>query len=286
MQLASIHIHPIKSCHRLEVETARVSVRGIEHDREWQVTTPEGEPITQRQHPVMATVQPTLISGGLRLEAPGRQPIEVPHPTDASATVRTLFKVPVEVGDAGDDVAAWFCDLFGEPARLTAFVGATQWRLPGGFDVFDQDVSFADAAPVLVANTASLAWLNERASEPFGMDRFRPNLVVDTDEAWVEDTWSRFRVGAASVTTGSPWPRCPIPQIDQDTAERHKEPALALKAHRWCTDASAAPARWRGALEGSGLFGIGCAIGPTGTDLTVGDPVEVDETTAPLAKFG
>lgn len=282
MELAAIHIHPIKSCHRLEVDTARVSSRGIEHDRDWQLSSPDGTPITQRQHPVMARVQPTLVEGGLRLEAPGQAPIEVPHPSDATVTVSTLFKVPLEVGDAGDEAAAWFAALIGEPCRLTAFVDTTRWRLPGGFDVFDQDVSFADAAPVLVANTASLAWLNDHASEPFGMERFRPNLVVDTDEPWAEDTWARFRIGAASVTTGGPWPRCPIPQIDQETAERHPEPAKSLRSHRWCTDASAAPERWRGALEGSGLFGTGCAIGPAGTLLTVGDPVVVDETAAPV----
>ncbi|MCP5029043.1 MAG: MOSC domain-containing protein [Actinomycetia bacterium] len=282
MHLAAIHIHPIKSCHRLEVDTARVSSRGIEHDREWQLATPEGTPVTQRQHPVLATVKPTLIEGGLRLEAPGREPLEVARPTEADATVKTLFKVSVEVGDAGGEAAAWFADLLGEACRLTAFVDATQWRLPGGFDVFGQDISFADAAPVLVANTASLAWLNEHASEPFGMERFRPNLIIESDQPWAEDTWSRFRIGATSLTVGGPWPRCPIPQIDQETAERHHEPAKSLRSHRWCTDASAAPERWRAALEGSGLFGIGCAVSPAGAKLSVGNTVEIDETSAPV----
>ena len=74
------------------------------------------------------------------------------------------------------------------------------------------------------------------ARKPFGIERFRPNLVVHTEQAWVEDTWRTFAVGAAELESLMPWPRCAVPQIDQDTAERGREPAVALRAHRWCTE--------------------------------------------------
>ena len=42
---------------------------------------------------------------------------------------------------------------------------------------------------------------------------------------------------STSLTAELPWPRCAVPQVDQVSGQRHKEPALALKAHRWCTEA-------------------------------------------------
>jgi uncharacterized protein YcbX len=140
-------------------------------------------------------------------------------------------------------------------------------------------LSWADAASVLVANSASLEWLNDRANEPFGMDRFRPNLTVGA-EPWVEDTWRDFSIGAARLSHGLAWPRCAIPQVDQVTGSRHKEPAKVLRSHRWCSDAASVGEALRPLFEGNALFGIGCSAHPVGTMIAVGDRVNVHESGA------
>jgi uncharacterized protein YcbX len=145
-----------------------------------------------------------------------------------------------------------------------------------------QPVSLADATPVLVVNEASRRDLERRAVERFGMDRFRPNLVVDGPEPWSEDTWSTFSIGPARLDGLVPMPRCAVPQIDQDTAEGHREPALALRAHRWCTEAPSLPDGWRPLFHGQGLFGLGATIGEPGAVVRVGDPLDVHTTTDPV----
>ena len=120
--------------------------------------------------------------GGLRLTAPDRPAIEIGPPGARSTTVKSHFGVPVPACDAGDEAAAWFSDLTGEAVRLVAMVSECGWRLPDDLDVFGQNAPFSDAAPVLVTADSSLTWLCERASEPFGMDRFRPNLVVSNTD--------------------------------------------------------------------------------------------------------
>jgi uncharacterized protein YcbX len=77
-------------------------------------------------------------------------------------------------------------------------------------------------------------------------------------------------------------PRCRVPQVDQDTGERQREPALALRAHRWCADAPSVPAGWRGFFQGKSLFGLGATIAAPGTVVRVGDALEVHTATAPL----
>ena len=135
--------------------------------------------ITQRQHRVLALVQPELLSdGSLRLSASGMPTIEVERPLGRRVMVDSHFRVPVRAHDAGDDAAAWFTEFAGVPLRLVRMNGDTGWRLPVELDVFGQGAGFTDAAPLLVASQDSLAWLNARASEEFGIDRFRPNLVV------------------------------------------------------------------------------------------------------------
>lgn len=248
----------------------------------WQVVDGDQRAMTQRQHPILATVQPTLTDdGGIRVRAPGREPLEVAPPTKP-VTTRSLFGVPVAAFDAGEEAAAWFSSLIGTPLRLVRMAGPDGWRLPEDFDVFGQAAPFSDAAPILVTATASLEQLQAHSSEPFGMDRFRPNLVITGSEPWAEDTWTEFRLGEATLRVVVPWPRCAIPQIDQRTGDRHREPARVLRALRWCTSAPAVTAAWQPVLEGNALFGVACSIGPVGAEIATGDPVVVGNRHEPV----
>lgn len=275
--LSAIHIYPVKSCRATALARVDVAKTGLSGDRLFQVIDADDNPVTQRKRPMLAHVQPTITSDGLRIECDGRQAIHVTAPTVNDTTAKSMFDVPVDAGDAGDEAAAWFTDLLEMPVRLVAMTTLTDYRLP--VSGIDMSLSWADGAAVLVANSASLQWLNERAGEPFGMDRFRPNLTVDTHDAWVEDTWRDFSIGTARFELGIAWPRCAIPQIDQVDGSRHKEPARVLKDHRWCSDASSAGEGMRPLIEGNALFGIGCSSSKTvGSTVAVGDEITVRET--------
>ncbi|MEL7156219.1 MAG: MOSC N-terminal beta barrel domain-containing protein [Actinomycetota bacterium] len=277
-----LHLYPIKSCGGVSVTSATVSDTGLAGDRQWQVSS-GGKPVTQRQKSILATVRPQPIEGGLRLSAPEQPTIEVARPSAVESETKVLIGVPMAVADAGDDAAGWFATLLDDPdARLHALPPAAGVSIPSTIDVFGQRIAFGDLAPVLVANTASLDWLVERADEPFAIDRFRANIVVGSDTPFAEETWARFQVGPAELRYGMAWPRCAIPQVDQNSGERHKEPARVLAAHRKVTDASVLSDDLRRIVEGSAVFGVGCAIGPVGSEIAVGDAVTVTESQTPL----
>jgi uncharacterized protein YcbX len=273
--LTAIHVYPVKSCRAVELDRVEMTRRGLAGDRVFQVIDADARPVTQRREPRLARVRPMLVAGGLRLEADDRPSIEIATPTANDTIATSLLGAPVEAGDAGDHAAGWFSDLLGSPVRLVAVTDESDHRVP--FPGAEMHLGWADGASVLVANTESLAWLRERAVEPFGMDRFRPNFTIDA-EPWIEDTWRDLSIGAARLGVGLAWPRCAIPQVDQIDGTRHREPAKVLKAHRWCSDASSVPEALRPVLEGNALFGIACSVAEPGATVAVGDDVVVHRT--------
>ncbi len=288
--LTGISVYPIKGCRRIELDSVSVTATGLDGDRQWQVTTVApagqthggqtvGDAVTQRRCASMATIVPELTPDGLRISEPRLGSIEVSCPTRNDIAVHALIGDVVECGDTGDEAAAFFSEALGEPCRLVAMTpeSSRPVQLFGG-----RLAGFADAAPVLVANTASLDDLAARATEPFGIERFRANLIVTNDRPWSEDTWTQFQIGEAELTTRVAWPRCAVPQINQDTGERHREPAKVLRQHRWCDQAEGYSPAMRRMLEGNAIFGIACAIDPDGAVLSVGDPVSVTATGPPL----
>jgi uncharacterized protein YcbX len=279
--VTELHVYPVKSCGGVALEEAVVGPFGLCGDREWQLVGDDGAPMTQRQFPVLARVRPSPVEGGLRLEAPGLPAIEVRTPLTADVTCQSFLGIEVRLGDAGDDAADWFGEVTGQPTRLLGIAEGYRRRLPDGVDVMGQDLSLADVAPLHLVNRDSFGALLAEAEEPFDTARFRANVVVDTGAPWVEDRWRTVRMGAVELTSMLPWPRCPIPQLDQRTGERHREPARVLRRLRWCADAADlvdVPEVATMILAGNALFGLGCAAGPVGARVRVGDTLEAVST--------
>lgn len=267
VKLTGLAIHPIKSCGRIDVERATIGPYGLVGDREWQLMDADGKFVTQRKHPKLATVRPQLTDDGIVVDG-----LAIARPASLDATAST-YTGDVQAGDAGDEAAEWFTRFLGEPMRLVGITAGFERRFPPLFG--EQQVAFADVAPMLVVNEASHRFLADRAVELFGVERWRANVVIDAGEAWVEDTWRSLRVGAAEIAVQHPWPRCAVPQVDQATGERHREPALVLKQHRWCTELPGADPIVQTICVGSPLFGMTASGAPIGAELAVGDEVEV-----------
>jgi uncharacterized protein YcbX len=284
VRVTAIHLHPIKGCRRVEVDRAVASPYGLAGDREWQVVhevVPEGQRafLTQRLHPQLTRVRPGITDTGIVLRAERMPDLSVDRPLSADTTT-AHYSGESLVGDGGDAAAAWLTEVVGARVRL---VGIAPGYERDAFGLFRTHAAFGDLAPILVANDASHRFLAERAVEPFGAERWRANLWVDGDEPWAEDTWRALRIGDATVALVLPWPRCAVPQVDQDDGTRHLEPALVLKQHRWCTWVPEGVHPIAAAmLPGNGLFGMSGAIEPAGASIAVGDEVVVVETAPAL----
>ena len=239
--IASVNLHPIKSCGGFAVTEALLIETGLELDRAWMVVDAKGEMITQRERPRLALVKPTMRADDMVLRAPGMLALHIALDAVEAATRARVWDDEVKAYDMGALAAQWFTDFIGEPARLVRF-DPDQKRLSDAAWTGDvaAENAFGDGFPLLVTSAASLADLNDRlvakGAPPVTMERFRANLVLDGLSAYDEDHLDEITIDAEGGTVHlklvKPCARCSIPNVDPSTAESGHEPGDTLAGYR------------------------------------------------------
>jgi uncharacterized protein YcbX len=233
----------------------------LRYDRRWMVVDDAGMFLTQRTHPRMALIKPSIAGGLLWMDAPVMPPLKTE--LDPPATVSTQVKVWRDVCEAtwlGKRAADWFTEFLGTPCGLVHMPDDVVRSANPAVAGPGRKVSFADAYPLLLISEESLADLNSRLERPLPMNRFRPNLVVAGGEAYGEDGWKMIQIGDLSLRVVKPCERCVITTTDQATTERGQEPLRTLATYR--------------RINGEVMFGQNVVHEKTGR-LRVGSPVVV-----------
>jgi uncharacterized protein len=276
--LSELILYPIKSCGGISVRAATLTRAGLAvdavYDREWMVIADGGEFLTQRDHPRMALIAPRIKADTLELRAPGMLRLEIPlglpAPEDEHTREVMVWDEAVRAYDCDATTAAWFSAAIGVPCRLVRFhpdsrrLASSKWT-----GTVDAPTLFADAFPLLVASTASLADVNEklaaagRAAIP--MNRFRPNVVIDGIGPFEEDYAATFTVGEAVLKPVKPCGRCSVPAVDQATGTPGPDPLDILQSYRG-----------KPQLDGEICFGMNAIVlAGDGQLLKVGQQVDV-----------
>jgi uncharacterized protein YcbX len=235
IEITEITIFPIKSCKGIGVGSALVEPRGLQFDRRFMLVDSNARFVTQRQHPKMSQITLAFADSGFCVSAPGMEPLLLPGtPAYASERNVQIWRSKLDAAIADVEANQWFSKYMGFPCELAYMSDAHHRAVPNESAQFDDEVSFADAAPLLVISEGSLADLNARLEEPVTMTRFRPNLVVNATTPFAEDNWQRIRVGDAEFAVAWPCSRCMLPTVDPETAEKHPrgEPIETLKKFR------------------------------------------------------
>ena len=226
--------YPIKACRGFEVDSACVERMGLENDRRMMVVTPEGEFLTQREHPRLALVTPKLQNGTLELTAPNHDSLQIGVQSSGTPWLVNVWKSKgVHAIDQGEEAAGWFSDWLGTSVRLVHIVDGYKRVVNEIYAVNSDDhTGFADGYPILLTSEEGLQDLNSRLETPVPMNRFRPNLVVKGCKPFEEDTWNRIRIGDVELAVVKPCARCEVTTIDKETLERSKEPLKTLGKFR------------------------------------------------------
>jgi len=229
LTLHALYRYPAKSLAAQPLGSARLTPRGLEHDRTWMVVDASGHQLTQRTVPAMVRLVAQPVAGGLSLRD-GLDRITVGYPSAAPSEV-TVWEGPIPAIDAGDRAAQWLSDRLGQPVRLVH----QPPHLPRPVDpryAEDDQVSFADGFPLLVVNLASVESVAAQAGIPADPLRYRPNLVIAGAEPFAEDHWQNLRVGDATIRIVKPCARCVMVNNDPATGRSGTEPLATLARTR------------------------------------------------------
>ena len=233
LRLTSLTLYPIKSASGIATRTWHLDDFGLRHDRRWMVVDPAGRLVTQRTHPRLALVRPTVLQTSLLVEAPGVAPLELPLAPSGSVVLKaTIWDDVCDALWLGHGPAQWISTVLRSPCALVYMPESTVRPADPAYAPPGARVSFADGFPFLLISEESLADLNRRLAEPLPMNRFRPNLVIAGGEPYSEDALDRFEIDGVAFRVVKPCGRCVVTTTDQETTKRGVEPLRTLATYR------------------------------------------------------
>jgi len=260
--VSQINIFPIKSTKGISLSSSWVEKQGLVFDRRFMIAKPDGSMVTARAYPQLVKLRTSLLGNGLVLSYADKDELKLSiNEFEMQQQQTQVWGDTFTAYTTTQQADQWLSDLLEEPVRLL-YTGEQSNRIR---PKIGHNVSFADGYPLLVISEASLAELNRRASETQYMEQFRTNLVVTGDEAFIEDSWKRVRIGEVEFEIRKPCERCILTTVDHKTGQFSpaKEPLKTLSQFR--------------ANEKGGVFFGQNLIALNEGCITVGDQVEVLE---------
>lgn len=271
MRVSDLFIYPLKSARGIALPSTEIDAHGLPGDRRAMVTDPDGHFITQRELPALARIDVRPEAGTFRLLMQGKPEIAVPPPHPDRRLDVTVWKSAVSAAVADDESNSRLSEWLGREVKLVFFDGRAQRTANAEWAGEGSPVTFADGYQILVTTTGSLKALNTdlsaHAEGSVGMERFRPNIVIDTDEAWAEDRWAAIEIAGIRFDLVKPCARCIMTTQDQLTGSREvANPMPAMGRIRMSGDR-----RVPGPL-------FGWNVTPRGTGrVAIGDEVKIIE---------
>ena len=270
MKIAALNIYPLKSTRGIALSQSQCRLSGLEGDRIAVMTEPDGRFITQRDMPPLAQLSTSIRDGGLELRIDGEVALFATPQSENRLDV-TVWKDTISAACAADDINETLSEWFERPVRLAFFDNQASRIASRDWVESDTPVSFADGFQLLVTTTGSLAALNAdieaHDGDPVGMERFRPNIVLDCEEPWAEDGWSGIEIAGIRFDFVKPCARCIMTTQDQITGSRAgANPMPAMGRLRMSADRRVPGPLfgWNTVPRGEGVLNIGDDVTVTG----------------------
>lgn len=250
IKLHEICIYPIKSCAPFRVDsTWMINRRGLKYDREWMIVRSTGVAMTQKSDTKLCLIQPTIkeVENILSLSFPYAMSIQIPLRRDVNDNkVVSSFCQSKVCGDridgidCGDEVAAWLDDVLCTSGLRLIQQNVNDKRTAKNDIPTEQAISLSNQAQFLLINVASVDWLTKKVDDWIELDdvpekvlqntidRFRANLIIESQIPLEESKWKSIQIGNIMLTTTGPCTRCQMICIDQSTGEKTTEPLQTI----------------------------------------------------------
>ena len=232
MIVKSIIIYPIKGMRGVELDSCATLDRGFENDRRYMLVDKNNKFISQRSHSKLALITAQIVDEKMHITYNDSMfSFSIQEYSDEVIDA-TLFDNVVSGTIVSENVSRKFSEMLEDDVRLVKMTteNIRIKKLIKGPE--KTNVSFADGYPYLIAGTASLNQLNEKLDGSVLMDRFRPNIVIETEVPHEEDNWESIQIGNAKMLVIKPCARCPVVTINQQTADKTKDTLKVLSTYR------------------------------------------------------
>ena len=263
--ISQLITYPIKSCAGVVQATAQLNAMGLAGDRQLMLVDANGLFISQRKYPQMALIQAVPSEQGLKVNAPGMQPLTVDLQAKLNQALNvTIWKNTLPAESMQHEVNQWFSDYLGTPVSLVKYGPQSHRPIDPDYAQQGETVAFADGYPLLIAHEASLDQLNQHLKQPVGMDRFRPNIVVHSDLGpWDELNWHGLTTEHFKIDLVKPCTRCVMTGVDQSSGIQTGSEVLLTLKHKF-------------AHHDAAVFGInGIARSTQAVELSVGQSLNL-----------
>ncbi|KAM8719377.1 hypothetical protein ACLKA7_012001 [Drosophila subpalustris] len=231
-RLLQLAIYPVKSCAAFKITKHAgtswpLTDQGLQYDREWMIVDMNGMALTQKRCTDLCLLQPVIVDDQLQLHFNGKDtssfvcvPLSLCAQAENSARCRSkVCRQPIEGYDCGNDVAFWLSQQLGmEGLRL---LRQSAQRSAAGAQ--QQQLSLVNQAQFLLVNRTSVRSLNFEEPLDETVDRFRANIIMETDVPFEELSYTRLRIGDVQFQVDGPCQRCDMICINQRTGERSPE---------------------------------------------------------------
>ena len=234
MKVEQLNVYPIKSCGGFALESSQLNVQGLQHDRNWMIVNADNVFISQRKFPRMSQIKVTIAGSEIRLNFAGHGEIASPLEFTGKRVTAQVWRDEVGSVCHDDAINQWLSEVLQENVRLVRMATSTSRMRSKNTHPEPFATSFADSAPVLVVNRASLRAVEGELGRVIGIERFRGNIVVDTQTPFDEEEWSSLQSSEISTpqafSLGSCYPceRCEIINIDPNTGDADPQVMRAL----------------------------------------------------------
>ena len=246
-QITDLFIYPVKSLKGIALNESMTALRGLQYDREWMITTSDYEFITQREIPLMSTIEVSIDSDALTLSSKNNTKFQVPLLSSNTTIIKSSVWGDIcDAYDEEDDVSLWLTSLLGQyknkSLRLVRYSSKGIRPVPAKYlNGVEAQSAFSDQFPYLITSWESLEKLNKglvkNGSQVAEMDRFRPNIVVKGIDNLEKKTSQNLLCHKSGYDFGlrKPCKRCKIITINQDDGkiDNPKEPLATLTSLRF-----------------------------------------------------
>ena len=144
----------------------------------------------------------------------------------------TVWEDICEAIEVSNEHNEWFSDMLHFKCKLVYMPDDAERLVDNRYANNKEVTSFSDGYPILMIGEATLENLNGKLKETLPMNRFRPNMVFSGGHAHIEDEMQKFSINETSFLGVKPCSRCVITTINQQNAEKGKEPLKTLSTYR------------------------------------------------------